>query len=406
MTKVAIMGYGVVGKGLIELIDKNREKKKADIVISSILVRNKDKYVNLSHYDVITNDAKEFFAADSEIVIELMGGVDAAYEYVKRALEAKKHVITANKDLIATHGEELFNIAINNNVALKFEAAVGGGIPIIKPLTETLAGNDITSIKAIINGTTNFILTKMGNENLSYDVALKEAQDLGFAEANPDADVLGLDPCRKIAILSTLAFGQKVDWNKIQAEGITKLDQVDLALAEKFNCKIKLIAESVKTSKGVYASVKPALVDKNSLLAKVDNEVNCVVLNGDETGELLFIGKGAGKSPTGTSVYGDLDDIINGRFTKIDHFNNPEADLVHYSCKTCNGVVRVTTDSKELVKERARATFNNMKVLTEGYEDEVVIYIECTSEAYINKFIDDLKVNNSYIDHKVLIIQN
>ena len=187
MTKVAIMGYGVVGSGLIELIDKNREyNREDDIKITSILVRNKEKHLNSSHNEVITTDVEEFFSIKSDVVIEVIGGLHPAYDYVKRALALGKHVVTANKDLIATFGHELFQLAQENNVSLKFEAAVAGGIPIIKPLTESLYGNGISSIKAILNGTTNFILTKMDGENLSYEEALSEAQQLGFAEANPE----------------------------------------------------------------------------------------------------------------------------------------------------------------------------------------------------------------------------
>ena len=202
MTKIAIMGYGVVGSGLIELIDKNRENnRRNEIVITSILVRDKDKYIDSSHIEVITTSVEEFFSAESDVVIEVMGGINPAYDYVKNSLSLKKHVVTANKDLIATFGHELFQLAKKNKVSLKFEAAVAGGIPIIKPLTESLYGNGISSIKAILNGTTNFILTKMDRESLSYEEALKEAQELGFAEANPESDVKGYDSARKLAIL-------------------------------------------------------------------------------------------------------------------------------------------------------------------------------------------------------------
>ena len=178
MTKVAIMGYGVVGSGLIELIDKNRENNgKNEIIITSILVRDKEKHISSSHSEVITTNVEEFFSIENDVVIEVMGGLHPAYDYVKKALSLKKHVITANKDLIATFGHELFQLAKENNVSLKFEAAVAGGIPIIKPLTESLYGNGINSIKAILNGTTNFILTKMDGESLSYEEALKEAQE-------------------------------------------------------------------------------------------------------------------------------------------------------------------------------------------------------------------------------------
>ena len=291
MTKVAIMGYGVVGSGLIELIDKNRENnEKNEVVITSILVRNKEKHIASSHNEVITDNVEELFSVESDVVIEVMGGLHPAYDYVKRALTLGKHVITANKDLIATFGYELFKLAKENNVSLKFEAAVAGGIPIIKPLTESLYGNGINSIKAILNGTTNFILTKMDTEDLSYEEALKEAQKLGFAEANPESDVMGYDSARKLAILSSLAFDKRFQWNDISIEGITNIDENDFKYANKLKCKTKLVAESFKCKGGIYTSVKPILVDKESILANINNEVNAVILNGDEIGELLFVG--------------------------------------------------------------------------------------------------------------------
>lgn len=403
MTKVAIMGYGVVGSGLIELIDKNREKNDNEVVINSILVRNKEKHKNCSHYEVITTDSEELFSKESDIVIEVMGGIHPAYEYVKRALTLKKHVITANKDLIATFGQELFNIAKENSVSLKFEAAVAGGIPIIKALTESLCGNKVNAIKAILNGTTNFILTKMGSEKLSYDEALKEAQKLGFAEANPEADVEGYDAARKLAILSSLAFDKSFKWEDININGITEIDSNDFKYAKKFNCKIKLVAEAVKCRNKIYTSVKPVLVDEDSILAKIDNEVNGVILNGDEIGELIFIGKGAGKLPTGSSVYSDLNDIINCRFSDIGSFNKEKAEMINYAHKTCNSILRIRTSDKDEVVSRCRDTFNNIKIIDKSLKDEVVLYIECTSEAYVQKFIETIKDEIYYKGSKKLI---
>lgn len=405
MTKVAIMGYGVVGSGLIELIDKNREyNREDDIKITSILVRNKEKHLNSSHNEVITTDVEEFFSIKSDVVIEVIGGLHPAYDYVKRALALGKHVVTANKDLIATFGHELFQLAQENNVSLKFEAAVAGGIPIIKPLTESLYGNGISSIKAILNGTTNFILTKMDGENLSYEEALSEAQQLGFAEANPESDVMGYDSARKLAILSSLAFDKKFKWDDISIEGITNIDTNDFKYANKLNCKIKLVAEAFKCKIGVYTSVKPILVDNESILAQINNEVNAVILNGDEIGELLFVGKGAGKLPTGSAVYSDLNDIINNRFTKVDSFNKEEANVIKFASKTCNCILRIKALDKEEVINRCREAFNNIKVIDKSIDDEVAIFIECTSEAYVEKFIEEIEDETYYEGAKKLIV--
>lgn len=405
MTKVAIMGYGVVGSGLIELIDKNRENNgKNEIIITSILVRDKEKHISSSHSEVITTNVEEFFSIENDVVIEVMGGLHPAYDYVKKALSLKKHVITANKDLIATFGHELFQLAKENNVSLKFEAAVAGGIPIIKPLTESLYGNGINSIKAILNGTTNFILTKMDGESLSYEEALKEAQELGFAEANPESDVMGYDAARKLAILSSLAFDKKFEWNDISIEGITDIDEADFKYANKLKCKIKLVAEAFKCKSGIYTSVKPILVDEESILAKINNEVNAVILNGDEIGELLFVGKGAGKLPTGSAVYSDLNDIINSRFTDVDSFNKEEANVIKFASKTCNCILRIKTLDREEVINRCRENFNNIKIIDKTIDGEVAIYIECTSEAYVEKFIEELQNENYYKNAKKLIV--
>ena len=405
MTKVAIMGYGVVGSGLIELIDKNRENNgKNEIIITSILVRDKEKHISSSHSEVITTNVEEFFSIENDVVIEVMGGLHPAYDYVKKALSLKKHVITANKDLIATFGHELFQLAKENNVSLKFEAAVAGGIPIIKPLTESLYGNGRNSIKAILNGTTNFILTKMDGESLSYEEALKEAQELGFAEANPESDVMGYDAARKLAILSSLAFDKKFEWNDISIEGITDIDEADFKYANKLKCKIKLVAEAFKCKSGIYTSVKPILVDEESILAKINNEVNAVILNGDEIGELLFVGKGAGKLPTGSAVYSDLNDIINSRFTDVDSFNKEEANVIKFASKTCNCILRIKTLDREEVINRCRETFNNIKIIDKTIDGEVAIYIECTSEAYVENFIEELQNENYYKNAKKLIV--
>lgn len=392
MAKIAILGYGIVGGGLIELIDKNREKNRLSdsIEITSILVKNKEKHINKSHNEVITTDVEEFFSADSNIIIEVMGGLNPSYIYVKRALEDKKHVVTANKDLIAEHGEELFQIANENGVALKFEAAVAGGIPIIKPLTESLCGNEIKNIKAILNGTTNFILTKMGEENLDYEEALKEAQELGFAEANPEADVMGYDPARKLAILSTLAFNKKVDWKKIYTEGITKLDSKDFKYADKLNCKIKLVAESSIDNNGAYAAVKPVLVDNDSILAKINNEFNVVILNGDAVGEVAFTGKGAGKLPTGTAVYSDVIDIVNDRYTKITAFSSEKANVNHLLEGEYKALLRINTLDKDDVINTSIGIFESTEVLS-GVEDaEVALFIKSNSEETINKFVREI----------------
>ncbi|MGL5352821.1 MAG: homoserine dehydrogenase [Clostridium sp.] len=392
MIRVAIMGYGVVGSGFIELLDKNRELNKCseDIVITSILVRNKEKHKNRKHSEVLTTDIEEFFSKESDIVIEVMGEITKSFGYVKRALKAKKHVVTANKDLLAEYGEELFELANENNVALKFEASVGGGIPVIKPLVESLCGNNITSIKAILNGTTNFILTKMDTEKLSYEEALKQAQELGFAESNPEADVMGYDAARKLSLLSTLAFDKKVLWKDINIQGITEIESIDFEYANSINCKIKLLCISNNCEDGVYAAVKPVFVENNNVLSNINNEVNAVIFNGDAVGEVTLVGKGAGKMPTGSAVFADVLDIVNNRLTKINSFKGEESKVIQNSQEQCSAILRIkNSNQQEVIKECAKA-FKFVNVLELEAIGESCVLVEAKFESDVDRFIDDL----------------
>lgn len=392
MTKVAIMGYGVVGSGLVELIDENRETKKCkeEIIITSILVRNKEKHKDKKHSEVLTTDIEKFFSKESDIVVEVMGEITKSLHYVKRALNARKHVVTANKDLLAEYGEELFELANRNGVSLKFEASVGGGIPIIKPLIESLSGNKIKDIKAILNGTTNFILSKMDNEKISYEEALKQAQELGFAESNPEADVMGYDAARKLSLLSTLAFNKKVLWKDINIKGITKVESIDFDYANSIGCKIKLLCIASESEEGVYATVNPVFVDNNSVLSQINNEVNAVIFNGDAVGEVILIGKGAGKMPTGSAVYGDILDIINNRFTEITAFNGEKTKVITNLEGECSKVLIIKNSNEQNVIKQCAKNFKFVQVLQQEVEGEIGILIKANSEFEINDFIEKL----------------
>ena len=240
--KIGILGYGTVASGLIDIIDNNKDKR--DISIEGILVRDVKKHEHRKHADVLTDNIEDIFKKDVDVIVELLGGLHPSYEYLKRAIENKINVVTANKDMLAEFGGELVSLAKENGVCIKFEASVGGGIPVLKPLIESLEGNEIDSISAILNGTTNFILSKMYDENLSYDEALKQAQDLGFAEANPEADVMGYDAGRKLSILSTLSFNKRIYWKDFYLEGINKIEPKDIEYAKQLGCKIKLVGRS------------------------------------------------------------------------------------------------------------------------------------------------------------------
>ncbi len=381
--RIAILGYGTVGKGLVEMIEGNKEKR--NIEITNILVRNKDKYKSSKYSDKITENIEDVFNTDIDILVELMGGLHPSYEYIKRALENKINVVTANKDMLAEYGDKLVKISKDNKVSLRFEASVGGGIPVLKPLTESLEGNDIESVYAILNGTTNFILSKMYDEGLPYEEVLKEAQDLGFAEANPEADVEGYDAARKLSILSTLAYHRRVYWKDFYLEGISNIDMKDIDYAKKMGCKIKLVGQSIKNDKTVSGFVRPVLVDNNSLLSKIDNEYNIVVLNGNSVGELSFVGKGAGKEPTGSAVYSDLIDILDKRISNIDSFMKDKIEVEKTISSNCQVLLRFKSPKKEEIIELIKACVDKYEIIEDN--DELAIMVYADSEYEINNIL-------------------
>ena len=381
--RIAILGYGTVGKGLVEMIEGNKERR--NIEITNILVRNKDKYKSSKYSDKITENIEDVFNTDIDILVELMGGLHPSYEYIKRALENKINVVTANKDMLAEYGDKLVKISKDNKVSLRFEASVGGGIPVLKPLTESLEGNDIESVYAILNGTTNFILSKMYDEGLPYEEVLKEAQDLGFAEANPEADVEGYDAARKLSILSTLAYHRRVYWKDFYLEGISNIDMKDIDYAKKMGCKIKLVGQSRKNDKTVSGFVRPVLVDNNSLLSRIDNEYNIVVLNGNSVGELSFVGKGAGKEPTGSAVYSDLIDILDKRVSNIDSFMKDKIEVEKTISSNCQVLLRFKSPKKEEIIELIKACVDKYEIIEDN--DELAIMVYADSEYEINNIL-------------------
>ncbi len=312
MVNVAILGYGVVGSGVAEVIKKNsesiRQRAGTDIKVKWILdVRD---FPDSPDKDVLTKNADDVFN-DSEvsIVVETIGGARIAHDFTKRALMSGKSVVTSNKELVATHGPELLQMAKDNGVSYLFEASVGGGIPIIRPLNQCLAANEINGITGILNGTTNYILTQMRKEGKSFETALKEAQQNGYAEQNPTADVEGHDACRKIAILSSIAYNEFVDCENIYTEGITKITVDDMKYADAIDGVIKLIAVSKKSNGRIFARVSPAIIPNEHPLSNVEDVFNAIVVNGDAVGDAMFYGRGAGKLPTASAVVADVIDI-------------------------------------------------------------------------------------------------
>lgn len=312
MINVAILGYGTVGSGVYEILKKNPEaiaKKAGDILNVKYILDIRD-FDDHPEKEIFTKDYNDILKDDEvSIVVEVMGGLNPAYDFTKSALLAGKTVVTSNKELVATHGTELIAIAKEKSVNYFFEASVGGGIPIIRPINQCLAANTINKLYGILNGTTNFILTKMFSEGVSFESALTEAQELGYAERNPSADVDGHDACRKTAILSSLATGKFIDYNNIPTEGIRNISTTDVLFADKIGYVIKLIgAAEIDESGKVSAIVAPRLVSKENQLAGVNGVFNAIMLNGDSLGEAMFYGRGAGKLPTASAVVADVID--------------------------------------------------------------------------------------------------
>ena len=309
---VALLGLGTVGSGVVKIIEENREQIREtmnkDINIRHILVRDKSRKrpINTSKYN-LTEDIEDIFNDDSiDIIVEVLGGVEPTVEWLKRALSEQKHVITANKDLLAENLRELEHLAQENYVALKYEASVAGGIPIVNAINNGLNANNISKFMGILNGTSNFILSKMTQEETSFEEALAEAQRLGFAEADPTDDVEGVDAARKVVITSYLSFNQVINLDEVDRYGISDVTLPDIKVADKLGYKIKLIGKGTYENAQVNASVAPTLIDKSHQLASVEDEFNAIYVIGDAVGETMFYGKGAGSLATGSAVVSDL----------------------------------------------------------------------------------------------------
>ena len=312
MISVAIMGHGVVGSGVAEILTTHKQKLFAsigeEIYVKHIL--DLRDFPDSPLADRFTKDFNDILNdIEVRVVVEVMGGLNPAYDFVKKCLKSGKSVVTSNKELVAAHGAELLQIAKDENVNFLFEASVGGGIPILRPISQCLVANIVDEIAGILNGTTNFILTKMIEDGMEFDDALRLAQELGFAERNPAADIEGHDACRKICILASLAFGKHVYPESVHTEGITEITLEDVKYAEAYNCVIKLIGKVKRLDNGkIDIIVAPMFVPDKSQLANIDYEFNGIMVRGDCTGDVVFYGKGAGKLPTASAVVADVVD--------------------------------------------------------------------------------------------------
>jgi homoserine dehydrogenase len=313
MTNIAILGFGVVGSGVADLITKNSEEVKnlgGDSLNIKYILDLRD-FPDSPFADRVVHDFNIILNDDSiSTVIEVMGGSHPAYEFTVAALGAKKNVITSNKEVVANFGDEFLKLAKENGVSYRFEAAVGGGIPVISPMISCIGQNKICEVRGILNGTTNYILTKMFSFGDSFESALRDAQEKGYAERNPDADILGTDACRKIAILSALATGKLVPTDSIHTEGITGIRKADVACAEKIGCKIKLLGRCITTDTAPYILVAPFMLSPDSALSGVSGVYNAVEVVGEPLGNVMFYGKGAGAGATASAVVGDLMQVM------------------------------------------------------------------------------------------------
>ena len=325
--KIGLLGSGTVGSGVVEVLKKNvdeiSQKAGTEIEIKKILVRDlKKKRPHLEGME-LTDDINDILKdEDIDIIVELMGGLHPAREYMLRAMKAGKHVVTANKDVVAQFGKDMFDAAKENRVEFLFEASVGGGIPIITPLKESLTANRITEVMGIVNGTTNYMLTQMTNCGNDYETALREAQELGYAEANPAADVEGYDAARKVAILASLAFNTRVTLDDVSVEGITHITPQDIEYAKELGYVIKLLAIANDSEKGVDVRVHPAFLKKDHPLASVNDVFNAIFIKGNAIGEAMFYGQGAGSLPTASAVVADIitvaREIVKGIYAAVD----------------------------------------------------------------------------------------
>lgn len=393
MINAAVLGYGTVGSGVVRIINENNalisKRIGDDIQVKYVLdLREFEgdpvQKILVHDYEVIRNDA------DVSIVVETMGGLHPAYEFVKGALEAGKNVCTSNKALVAAYGPELLAVAKEKSVNFLFEASVGGGIPIIRPLKTSLDPDDILEISGILNGTTNYILSKMSDEGLDFADVLKDAQERGFAERNPEADIEGYDAARKIAILVSLAYGKTVNWENILTEGITNISDRDIVYAKKMKKKIKITGTGRKEGDKVMVRVAPVLISKDNPLYNVDGVYNAILVRGNMVGDVMFYGQGAGSLPTASAVVSDVMDAARHLNININTIWEPdELELVPHSQMKSRFFIRIRGTEKVL-KEKVTKLFGQVEEVYAGYADEYAFITKEITESEYRSAADDL----------------
>lgn len=388
MIKVAILGYGTVGSGVVEVLTTNAgiiaKRAGQEVGVKYVLdLRDfpgdpiQSKVVH--DFQIILDDP------EVDIVVETMGGTKSAYEFVKKALLAGKSVCTSNKELVAAYGAELVHLAKSKSVNFLFEASVGGGIPVIRPLNQSLTADKILKINGILNGTTNYILTKMAKEGSDFDVVLKEAQELGYAEKDPTADVEGYDACRKIAILTSLAYGKQVNYEEVYTEGITKITAEDFKYAEKLEAAIKIFGSSRKEGGKLYAMVAPQMIRRDNPLFAVEGVFNAICVTGNMLGDVMFYGKGAGKEATASAVVSDVVDAVKHMNINVMTIWEDEKMIVEPMEEMENRFfVRIGKEEKEKVEK----LFDEPEFVDAGLEGEIGFVTEKITEG---RFAEALK---------------
>ena len=399
MVKIGLLGLGTVGSGVREILSEKKsaieEQTGKTVEISKILVNNLEKNRNpIVNSNILTDNPSDILDdPDIDIVVELIGGIEPAHTYITRALENGKHVVTANKAVLSHDFPGLTNLAKKNNRGILFEASVAGGIPIIKPLKELIKFNKIKEIKGILNGTTNFILSKMIEGGLDFKEALLLAQEVGFAEADPTDDIEGYDAARKISILSSIAFGYNVTFEDVDCRGISSITAFDIDFFKKLGLAIKLVGSAYSNDLDFDASVEPVLLNINSIMANVNDAFNVVSIEGDVVGNLQFYGQGAGKNPTGNAVVSDIIDIINGELNPVDIEKRKKP--VNTPRILSNYYLRIFLKSQK-ESDFILKTIDKYKLkykLVKG-EESLVLILENISRQEIKNLIENLEIRD------------
>ena len=389
MVQIAVLGYGTVGSGVVEVIDTNHEsinRKAGDEINIKYVLDLRDfpgdpvQEILVHDFETIINDP------EVDIIVEVMGGLEPAYTFTRRALEAGKSVCTSNKELVAEHGVELLELARKNNINYLFEASCGGGIPIIRPLNSSMTADEIEEITGILNGTTNYMLSKMFYEGADYEEVLKEAQEKGYAERNPEADVEGYDACRKIAILSSLISGQQVDFEDIYTEGITQITKEDMMYAKAMGMTIKLLACSRRDEDHIHAIVAPYLLSSSHPLYSVNDVFNAIFVHGNVLGDAMFYGSGAGKLPTASAVVSDIvDEVKHLNRNIMTMWDQDKVELLPISDTSKRFFVRIKGEPQAM-RAHLESKFGSIEIVqVESLEGEFGFLTEIMTEGHFEQ---------------------